>query len=740
MEKISELSLLDKVKSFLGAGKDADGIIYDGNRLVACKNKKLKDYTVKEGTQTICDGAFARAKNLQSLTLPASIINVGDSSLPRTLKNIVFKGGEIKHFYRHRFYIPENAKVRDIKGLTIYGYYRFLNELSERFKSDKVSFKSLNSREPVDLGTNGKGEKYTTATVRLSIKGTTKAIEIDDKHNMMIASHAVPVKIEVENPDGRIVFSDENFIIDGNINAAKSNHRFSSQTHDYWMVPRSKKAESESFINSAIYNIFSEKIKNIDDKFVTDIKVYESSTPSILTFKIDVADGLFDSSKLDFVFYNDSEKQPRGKLPSFYGSNDFVLNLICYDGEIYEAEKTVFDSQSKLIATVNLQFANDLIPGTYIYSKNVFEAMKENEEDESKGSFWYSIGKDATVAPIDYNPEDLKVYQHNDTGQYGFLLITNKSQLELDALTLGMINGAVSADKLRSVDERILKSSKWVLYPTFDDAEDFSEGLAAVKVDSKWGFIDKKGTMIIKPTYGSVEQFSKGYSIVEKKNKKGVIDITGKEIVPLVYDEITAKYLGDLDVYLVEKSGKWGILNDKFETLLEPTYAEIGMIDHELKYISVGVVDNSGEIKYGFIDFDFNTVIEPKFQEVDYFSEGFAAVKLYDKWGFIDTKGNYLRRPTFDEASAFKNGRAPIGVYKVWKDVMANVFKKDIVDAIEWGFIDTKGYEVIKPKYYEVKKDYDQEGYAMVCKSEKDFDKDVYYFIDMDGKEYKQHP
>ena len=45
-------------------------------------------------------------------------------------------------------------------------------------------------------------------------------------------------------------------------------------------------------------------------------------------------------------------------------------------------------------------------------------------------------------------------------------------------------------------------------------AHSFSEGLAAVSLDKKWGFIDTKGQFVIPPQFGWVGDFSDGLAIV----------------------------------------------------------------------------------------------------------------------------------------------------------------------------------------------------------------------------------
>jgi hypothetical protein len=63
-------------------------------------------------------------------------------------------------------------------------------------------------------------------------------------------------------------------------------------------------------------------------------------------------------------------------------------------------------------------------------------------------------------------------------------------------------------------------------------AEDFSEGLAQVRVKNKWGFIDKSGKMVIKPRfYHQVESFSGGLAyVITQDGRHGYIDRTGKYI------------------------------------------------------------------------------------------------------------------------------------------------------------------------------------------------------------------
>jgi hypothetical protein len=57
---------------------------------------------------------------------------------------------------------------------------------------------------------------------------------------------------------------------------------------------------------------------------------------------------------------------------------------------------------------------------------------------------------------------------------------------------------------------------------------DFSEGLASVLVDGKWGYIDKTGQIEIEPQFKTAIKFGGGLALVEIDDKNwGYIDRKG---------------------------------------------------------------------------------------------------------------------------------------------------------------------------------------------------------------------
>jgi hypothetical protein len=54
----------------------------------------------------------------------------------------------------------------------------------------------------------------------------------------------------------------------------------------------------------------------------------------------------------------------------------------------------------------------------------------------------------------------------------------------------------------------------------YEDARDFSEGLAAVRLDRKWGYIDASGKVVIAPRFGDSSSFNGGVAVVNNGDNR----------------------------------------------------------------------------------------------------------------------------------------------------------------------------------------------------------------------------
>ncbi|WP_246798412.1 WG repeat-containing protein [Rhizobium leguminosarum] len=69
----------------------------------------------------------------------------------------------------------------------------------------------------------------------------------------------------------------------------------------------------------------------------------------------------------------------------------------------------------------------------------------------------------------------------------------------------------------------------------FEVALPFSEGLAAVRSEGKFGYINSSGDMVIAPMFDLARAFRKGHAEVVAGDKAGIIDRTGKLVLPPNY-------------------------------------------------------------------------------------------------------------------------------------------------------------------------------------------------------------
>ena len=70
-------------------------VLYIGNRLIQAKDTISGDYTVKDGTKTIADGAFMGCASLENIAIPDSVTSIGDSAFQycASLENITIPNG-----------------------------------------------------------------------------------------------------------------------------------------------------------------------------------------------------------------------------------------------------------------------------------------------------------------------------------------------------------------------------------------------------------------------------------------------------------------------------------------------------------------------------------------------------------------------------------------------------------------------------------------------------------------------
>lgn len=72
----------------------------------------------------------------------------------------------------------------------------------------------------------------------------------------------------------------------------------------------------------------------------------------------------------------------------------------------------------------------------------------------------------------------------------------------------------------------------------FEVAHRFSEGLAGVRINGRYGFIDANGKVVIAPQFEAIGPFTGDHAEVHIEGRSGAIDRTGRLVVPAQFDRL----------------------------------------------------------------------------------------------------------------------------------------------------------------------------------------------------------
>jgi len=341
------------------------------------------------------------------------------------------------------------------------------------------------------------------------------------------------------------------------------------------------------------------------------------------------------------------------------------------------------------------------------------------------------------------------------TEQVQTKLASSNEQSELNRITVGQKTSPIN------VQSTTVKVELKIPY-IYDYVGWFFEGLAAVCLNDKWGFIDKTGKEVFPCIYSSVGYFSEGLAPVSLDgNKWGFIDKTGKEVFQCNFDynighnransfsEGLALLCSGYDGNLWGGYKKFKFVDKTGEKIIPKTLRKFDYISVRDKFLdgvtTVCIGGDDRKVKCGFINKSGKEIIPCIYDWVDNFSEGLATVSLNHKKGFIDKNGKQVIPIVYDDVShGFSEGMAAVSlnnkrkfIDKTGKEIIpcnydwANNFSEGLAPVRlndKWGFIDKTGKEVI-PCIYRFVGDF-SEGLASVS-----LDDNKWGFIDKTGIE-----
>lgn len=194
---------------------------------------------------------------------------------------------------------------------------------------------------------------------------------------------------------------------------------------------------------------------------------------------------------------------------------------------------------------------------------------------------------------------------------------------------------------------------EWVIFPHYDEALDFSEGLAAVKTaDVGWFFIDKNGNKVLEAERSIIDlmRFTEGLAAAQL--------INGEVTIPLKTHEtgisgwVRASSGWGPGIGEQTHGRHWGFIDKSGQFVIHPQYDSVGEFHESLAPVLLNK-------KWGYLGPN-GMALDASFDQARIFSSGLAAVRRENKFGYIDKTGAIKIPPRFDKAYDFENGAAVV--------------------------------------------------------------------------------
>lgn len=256
--------------------------------------------------------------------------------------------------------------------------------------------------------------------------------------------------------------------------------------------------------------------------------------------------------------------------PRFYEFNDGLLPVCKWVSSIQGIRAGYIDKTGKLVIPLQYADAWDFSEGLapvenaagkygYIDAKNnvVIPHQYEDARPFSEGlarvvtggSVKYINKKGKTVFTCKYTTawdgdfhDGLAIVEKwsKNTAKYGFINTKGKLAISIKYQDAREFSDGLAAVQVNGKWGYINAEGKTVLKPQFKYAGPFKDGLAPVSKDGKkWGYINKKGKFVIPAKYGRAYEFCDGLAFVKKAGDNegaslGIIDTTGTLLVPYI--------------------------------------------------------------------------------------------------------------------------------------------------------------------------------------------------------------
>jgi hypothetical protein len=176
---------------------------------------------------------------------------------------------------------------------------------------------------------------------------------------------------------------------------------------------------------------------------------------------------------------------------------------------------------------------------------------------------------------------------------------------------------------------------------------DFNDGLAFVRKDNTHPMcIDREGNVVIDEFpqglhWSNYLDFSEGLACVEMDGKYGYIDKTGKYAIEPHFSY--AKNFSDGLALIMDENFKCGYIDKKGRIVIQPIYAMGSDFSENLAAVCLQDGTSLEKRKYCYIDKSGKMVSDSSFCRADDFHDGIGSVEVYDEGiNYVDKTGKLL--------------------------------------------------------------------------------------------------
>jgi hypothetical protein len=220
----------------------------------------------------------------------------------------------------------------------------------------------------------------------------------------------------------------------------------------------------------------------------------------------------------------------------------------------------------------------------------------------------------------------------------------------------------------------------------------FSEGLLAFERDDKWGYVDATLQVVISPSFDNADDFVDGLARAAADNWTawGIIDRTGKWVIPPKYRYVWSFQKGEAVAGFSMTGERWGLLDRQGNIVLDARFDRMGWPSRGMltagarigEYLKEGIINERGE-----------WLVEPRWDDTDGgFTDDLMSAAVDGKWGVVSREGEWVIKPQYTNAQKFVDGLCNVyvggrrdGDYCLWDG--------------KCGFINKVGEMVIEPRF-----------------------------------------